>query len=475
MTRRLAKGAALIGLFLAASSGALAQAAKPAPTETALALKLRPGLDPRGADFYPSTYKPIASRPVAIVNANILTGTGAEIRGGTIVLSGGKIAAVGQGVTPPAGAQIVDAAGRWVTPGVIDAHSHLGAFSSPGVDGTRDGNENVDPVTPQVWVEHSVWPQDPGFDRARAGGVTSLMILPGSANLFGGRSVALKNVPATTVQAMKFPGAPYGLKMACGENPKERYGSRGRSPATRMGNLAVTRRTWIEAGDYARRWEAFGRRGTGDAPKRDVGLDTLSGVLNGDISVQNHCYRADEMGVVLDLAKEFGYRVTAFHHAVEAYKIADLLKANNVCAAVWANRLVGKMEGNDAIEENAGILQQAGVCVAIHSDSATVIQRLNIESSIALAAARRAGIQISDAEAVKWFTANPAKIMGVLDQTGTLEVGKMGDVVLWSHNPFDIYAVAKKVYIDGAQVYDDDDPAQQHRSDFELIQPKEVN
>ena len=271
-------------------------------------------------------------------------------------------------------------------------------------------------------------------------------------------------------RAMRFPSAPYTVKMACGENPKGRYGSRGRTPATRMGNVAGVRRQWIEAADYARKWDAHAKKG-GEPPKRDLGLETLSGVLNGEIAVQNHCYRADEMALMVDVAKEFGYRVQAFHHAVEAYKIADLLRASDICVATWAGRTGFKMEANDGIEENAGLLTQAGVCVAIHSDDAGIIQRLNLESSVALSAARRAGVEISQAEAVKWFTANPARIMGVLDRTGTLEPGKMADVVLWSANPFSVYAVAQKVYVDGVLVYDDEDPARQHRSDFELGYP----
>ncbi len=185
-------------------------------------------------------------------------------------MSGGKIVAVGGPGTPiPADIAVFDGTGKFVTPGIIDIHSHLGDYPSPGVDAHSDGNEATSPTTPEVWAEHSVWPQDPGFSRALAnGGVTSLQILPGSANLMGGRSVTLKNVPARTMQGMKFPGAPYSMKMACGENPKRVYGERGRMPSTRMGNLAVNRETWLAAIDYAkkpsailprRRWSACSR------------------------------------------------------------------------------------------------------------------------------------------------------------------------------------------------------------------------
>lgn len=419
---------------------------------------------------FASTYVVAPSPVTAIINANILTGTGAEIRGGGIVLAQGRILAVGADIKIPSDARVIDAGGRWVTPGMIDSHSHLGVMPGPRSPASMDVNENVNPNTAEVWAEHSVWPQDAAFDRARAGGVTSLLILPGSANLFGGRSVVLRNVAAATAQAMKFPNAPYGLKMACGENPKLRYGSRGRSPATRMGNVAGYRRGWIEAADYARRVEAAERRGA-DAPRRDLSLETLAGALAGDIGVHIHCYRADEMAQMVDVAHEFGYHITAFHHAVEAYKIADLLAREDICVATWAGRWGFKLEAADAIEENAATLTQAGVCVAIHSDDPTIIQRLNLEAAVALSAGRRAGIDISEAEAIKWITANPARIMGIQDETGTLETGKRADVVLWSANPFSVYALADHVFIDGVTAYDRSDPATHHNSDFEIGQP----
>ncbi|MGF7154719.1 amidohydrolase [Novosphingobium gossypii] len=430
---------------------------------------------PTAPEAFPSTYRPLPSVQTAIVNASILTAAGDRIDHGTVVMDGGKIIAVGADVTAPAGAKIIDGTDKWVTPGVIDAHSHLGVFPAPGVQGHADGNENIDPYTAHVWAEHSIWPQDPVFNKARAGGVTTLLILPGSANLFGGRGVAVKNVPSVTEQAMKFPGAPSVLKMACGENPKGRYGSRGRAPATRMGEVAGFRKAWIDAAEYARKWDAYEKKqasgGAGEAPKRDLGLETMAGVLKGKILVQNHCYRADEMAVMIDVSKEFGYKTRAFHHAVEAYKIADLLRENDICVATWATRWGFKMEAYDGIEENTAILAKKGVCVAIHSDEQRLTQRLNVESAVALAAGRRAGIDISEAEAVKWFTLNPAKVMGIADKTGSLEVGKNADVVLWSRDPFSVYAIAEKVFIDGALVQDAENPAGNYRSDFELGQP----
>ena len=418
---------------------------------------------------YPSTYKAYPGVATVIRNVTIFDGEGGKIDNGMVLLSDGKISLVGHMMAKlPEGTVVVDGTGKFVTPGIIDIHSHLGAYPTPSVEAHDDGNEATSPTTPEVWVEHSVWPQDPGFSRALAnGGITSLQILPGSANLMGGRSVVLKNVYSRTVQGMKFPGAPYGLKMACGENPKRVYGSKGRMPSTRMGNLAVNRQTWIKAQEYKK------KRDSGKDFTRDIGMETLAGVLDGDIKIQNHCYRADEMAIVLDMAKEFGYKVSAFHHAVEAYKIADLLKENGVCAAVWADWWGFKMEAYDAIPENAAILQNAGACVIIHSDDENQIQRLNQEAAKALANGRRMGFTISDADAIRWMTYNPAKALGIDAMTGSLKPGKMADVVLWNGNPLSVYSRPEKVWIDGALLFDSSDPKRRPVSDFELGQPGE--
>lgn len=424
-------------------------------------------------DPFPSTYRAYPGVPTLVTNVTVYDGEGGRIERGSVLFADGKVVAVGQGLTAPAGATVIDGTGKWVTPGIVDIHSHLGDYPSPGVQALSDGNEATDPVTADVWAEHSVWPQDPGFGRALAnGGVTTLQILPGSANLFGGRSVVLKNVYARTMQGMKFPGAPYGLKMACGENPKRVYGSKGRKPATRMGNIAVDRATWARAADYKRKWDKYEDQG-GDEPSRDIAMDTLRGVLAGEIRVQNHCYRADEMAIVMDMAKEFGYHVTAFHHAVEAYKIGDLLKRNDTCAAVWADWYGFKMESYDGIGENLALLEKEGACAMIHSDDANGIQRLNQEVAKALAAGRRAGIQVSDAAAWRWLSLAPAKALGIDDRTGSLKPGKMADVVLWNGDPLSVYTRPEKVWVDGTLLYDANDPKRRPVSDFELGQPGE--
>lgn len=422
---------------------------------------------------FPSTYRPASASATLIRNATVLDGLGNQIDGADVRLVDGKISELGRGLTPGDGERIIDAAGKWVTPGIIDVHSHLGAGPSPKVTSHRNVNEGTQPVTAEVWVEHSVSAKDPGYLRARAGGITTLQILPGSANLFGGRSVVLKNVPARTMQGMKFPDAPYGFKMACGENPKRVYGKKG-GPATTMGNVAGYRATWIKAAKYKRDWEKYtAEHAAGknpDAPDRDLELETLAGVLAGDILVHMHCYLADEMAVMIDVMKEFNYQITSFQHAVEAYKIRDLLAENNICAAMWADWWGFKMESYDGIRENIPFVHEAGACAIVHSDSEVGIQRLNQEAAKALADGIHAGVNASKADAWTWLSANPAKSLGIFDKTGSLEPGKQADIVLWNGDPFSTYTKAELVFIDGALHYDLNDPATQPLSDFELGQ-----
>ena len=431
---------------------------------------------------FPSTYRPLASRPTLIRGGTVMTAAGQVIPNGEVLMVDGRIAAVGAAVQAPADAVVLDATGKFVTPGVIDTHSHLGVYASPGVQAHSDGNEATSPNTAEVWAEHSVWPHDPGFTRALEGGVTSMQILPGSANLFGGRSVTLKNVPSRTVQGMKFPGAPYGVKMACGENPKRVYGQRG-GPATRMGNVAGYRSAWIRAQDYRRRMDAAGDGGGssgsggnsgggggggGSAPTRDLELETLAGVLRGEILVHNHCYRGDEMAQMIDIAREFGYRIRSFHHGVEAYKVRDLMARDSISGSLWADWGGFKMEALDFTRANVAMLHQAGGIAVVHSDDPTGIQKLNQEAAKALQAGREMGMEISDNDALRWITYNAAWALGIHQQVGTLEAGKNADVVIWSHNPFSVYARADQVFIDGALMYDRMNPNRQPRTDFEV-------
>jgi imidazolonepropionase-like amidohydrolase len=265
--------------------------------------------------------------------------------------------------------------------------------------------------------------------------------------------------------------------MACGENPKRVYGSKGRFPSTEMGNVLGYRSAWIDAADYMRRWDDYrdkvSRHEKADPPKRDLKLDTLAGVLRGQILVQNHCYRSDEMATMIDISHEFGFHIAMFHHASEAYKVAPLLKQEGICTATWADWAGFKMEAFDGIEANAAMVDHAGACLVIKSDDPVITQHLNQEAGIAMGAGLRAGFTISRAHAISWITSNPARAIGVGDKTGSLEPGKMADVVLWSGDPFSVYSKADKVFVDGALLYDRSDKRFQPRSDFELGQPGE--
>ena len=451
-----------------------------------LALFIAP---PTLAEVFSSTYAAQNANPLLFQNATILTGDGERLDNASLYVSNGRIEWIGAGTVTP-DATVVDAAGKWITPGLIDVHSHLGVYPSPGVAAHSDGNEATAPVTAEVWAEHSIWPQDPGFTRALAGGVTTMQILPGSANLFGGRGVTLKNVPSISYQAMKFPNAPHGLKMACGENPKRVYGNRNQAPSTRMGNVAAYRNAWIKAQRYVDDWDRYERAVaeaaakkddsstsmasallTTTPPKRDLELETLAGALRGEILVHMHCYRADEMLTILDMAQEFGYRVGTFHHGVEAYKIADQLAAEGVCGALWADWWGFKIEAYDGIQENIALVDRPnGGCAIVHSDSSEGIQRLNQEAAKAMLRGNRAGLSIQPERAIRWITSNAAKSLGIDDQTGSLKPGLMADLVLWNQDPFSVYAKALQVYIDGSLSYEQGNPDLNPQSDFELGQ-----
>jgi imidazolonepropionase-like amidohydrolase len=428
------------------------------------------------ANPYPSTYKPLPRGDILIENATILDGVGHRIDHASIQLHDGKIVSLGKHLQASAGATKIDAQGRFLTPGLIDVHSHLGDFAAPITlqdYKVSDVNEESNPNSAQVWALHSIRVQDPQFARVRAGGVTTLQVLPGSSDLFGGRGVVLKNVPATTVQAMEFPGAMQSLKMACGENPKYTFGGKGQFPSSEMGNVAGYRQAWADARDYQQRWDEFNaHHNAGVArPARDLKLETLAAVLRGEILVDMHCYRADEMAVMIDVAKEFGYKITAFHHAVEAYKIVPLLKENQVCAAVWADWWGFKVEAYDAVRANAAFIDAGGGCVMLHSDAPISGERLTLDAALAIGAGHRAGVDISEERAMEWLTINPARSLHLDHLIGSIEPGKNADVVLWSGDPFSVYTRADLVLIDGAIVYDRSDPTKQPVSDFEVGQP----
>ncbi len=415
---------------------------------------------------YASTYHRRANPPVLIRNATVLTAAGPELTGASVLFADGKIMGVGKELTPPEGAVIVDGTGKYVTPGLIDTHSHLGVYAAPSTSAESDGNEATRPVTADVWAEHSFWPQDPQIPLAVAGGVTVAQALPGSANLIGGRSAVLRLVPARSVQEMKYRGAAYGLKMACGENPKRVYEKTG--PSTRMGNMAGYRAAFIEAERYRTKWDGWNKSKQGNPPDRDLKLETLAGVLRGEILVHSHCYRADEMAHMIDLGREFSFKIRSFHHAVEAYKIADLLARERIASSIWSDWWGFKMEALDGIPENAALVEQAGAIAIIHSDSENGIQRLNQDAAKAMYAGRHAGIAVTREQAIRWITRNPAWALGLDSLTGTLEAGKAADVVVWSGDPFSVYSKAERVYNEGWLVFHRNDPKRQWRTDFNL-------
>jgi imidazolonepropionase-like amidohydrolase len=387
-----------------------------------------------------------AQNNVLIKNAVVMTVTHGNIQGGSVYVKDGKIAAVGKDVSAPAGVPVLDAGGKYLTPGIIDSHSHIALDD--------DVNEATSPITPQMMMIDAFDYQDKAVYRGLAGGVTTSLLLHGSANMIGGQAVVIKHKYGAGRDGMLFPGAPRSIKFASGENPKRVYGSRDQLPSTRMGNFAVQRQALVEARDYMREWDDYNARvkaGDKDAkmPKRDLKLDALADVLRGKLFVQIHCYRADEFLTEMAMAKEFGYKVRAFHHALEAYKVPDKLAEENVAIATFADWWGYKNEAWDAIPWNAVLAMRKGVRVAIKSDSEDFARRLNQEAAKTM---RYGGA--TEEEALKMITLNAAWIIGVDDRVGSIDVGKDADLVIWDGYPLSSYGVPNKVLIDGDVYFD---------------------
>ena len=419
------------------------------------------------SDPYPSTYRAPASPPVVIFGATILDGAGGRIDKGEILLEAGRIAAIGKEVPHPAGALLIDAKGGWVTPGLIDVHTHLGVYTMPqtSLDAqASDVVEQRDPDAADTWIEHAVRSVDPGFSHALRAGVTTLQILPGSSDLIGGRSVIVHPIPAPTIAAMKFPGAPQGLKIACGENPKQTFASRNLLNS-RQGEIASLREAFLEAEEYRNesRDDHGGHRGPAEEQLKE---QTLALVLDGKMPVHIHCYRSDDMARLIDLSREFGFHIAAFHHATEAYKIAPLIISAGICVVSWPDWWGFKPEAEDAIRENIAIIDADGGCAMVHSDIPILGEHLNLEAAKAAAAGRRMGLPLPPERVIRWVTSNPARALSLGDRIGRLAPGFDGDVVLWSGDPFSVYSKPEKVFIDGALRFDASAP--RRLSDFEL-------
>ncbi len=400
----------------------------------------------------------LPSDEFAVVGAALETASPrGRIEDGVVLVRGGRIAAVGTRaeVPLPAGIPVVEARGRTLLPGIVDPHSHMGVYSWPGVEANSDGNEATDPLRPEVRAVDSVNAEDPAFPLARAGGVTTVMVLPGSANLIGGQAAILKLREGGTVDAMRFEGAPASMKMAFGENPKRVYGERNAAPSTRMGNLALLRRAFVEARDYGAaqdRYEAKAAKGEKDAepPEKDLRKEALLDMLRGRFRLQVHCYTRSDILSLLSLADEFGMKVAAIHHALDAYKCRRAIAAHGAAVCTWADWWGFKIEAWDGIPENAALCQAAGVRVCVHSDSSEQVQRLWIEAAKMMAAG------LPRPEAVKALTLNPAWVLGVDSRIGSLEAGKDADLALFSGDPFSVFTRVDATWIDGKRVFERD-------------------
>jgi imidazolonepropionase-like amidohydrolase len=387
------------------------------------------------------------SGDIVIRNATIFTvGKAGTIQNGSVHIQNGKIKAVGKTVNAPANATVIDGTGKFVTPGIIDAHGHL------ALDG--DVNEATSPIVPHMMMQDAFHYTDKAIYRALAGGVTTSMLLHGSANMIGGQAVVIKHKFGLDREQMLFPDAPRSIKFASGENPKRVYGGRQEMPSTRMGNFAVQRQALQEGKEYMREWDDYNAKvakGDKDAkpPKRDLKLEALADILRGKLMVQIHCYRADEFLTEMAMAREFGYKIRAFHHALEVYKVAEQVAKEGVAIATFTDWWGYKHEAWDAIPWNPVMSMRKGVRVAIKSDSNDHVRRLNQEAGKAI---RYGGA--TEEEALAMVTINPAWIIGVDDRTGSIEIGKDADLVLWDKHPLTVYATAEKVFIDGVVYFD---------------------
>jgi imidazolonepropionase-like amidohydrolase len=398
---------------------------------------------------------------IAITNGRLMTITQGTLEPGTVLTEGGRIVAIGEEVIIPEDAEIYDATGKVVMPGLIDAHCHVGLWPEGVGWEHSDGNEMTDPITPHLRALDAVHPDDPAFKELVAAGVTTVLTGPGSGNVIGGQWVCLKTLPRPTVEQMVLL-EPAGMKMALGENPKRVYGEDKKTPSTRMGNAAVLRAALVDAGNYSEKWRRYeadqaayqAKAEAGDTeaeppklPERDLKLEALGKVLSREMKARVHAHRADDMLTAIRIAEEFNLDLT-LEHATEGYKIADILAAKEIpvtAGPILFSRL--KYELKDMTPRNPGLMSKAGVRVAIQTDEMSAVRYLTINAALAV----REGMP--EEEALKAITINPAKIIGVDDRVGSLEMGKDADIVVFSGHPFDYQAVAELVLVDGDVAY----------------------
>ncbi|MPZ17876.1 MAG: amidohydrolase family protein [Luteitalea sp.] len=384
---------------------------------------------------------------VLIRDATILTASHGRIDRGSILIRDGKIAAVGASVDAPGTATVIDASGLFVTPGIIDCHSHM------AVEGGV--NEGSISVSSMVGTDDVLDSTDIDLYRAVAGGVTTANILHGSANAIGGRNAVIKLRWGKDADDLRFEGALPGIKFALGENPKRsnssaRPGTERRYPATRMGVVDVIRQAFTEAVEYRAKWrryEAGGRSGV--PPARDLRLETLVEVLEGERLVHAHAYRADEILQLLRVAEELGFKIATFQHVLEGYKVADEIAEHGAGASTFSDWWAYKVEAFDAIPYNAALMTERGVVVSINSDSAEEVRHLNQEAAKAI----KYG-DLSEEQALQLVTLNPARQLRIDARVGSIDEGKDADLVLWKNHPLSVYGVAQKVYIDGQLYFD---------------------
>lgn len=390
---------------------------------------------------------PIAASVVLLRGATLLTAVSPP-QVGDLLLRDGKIAALGVGLAVPPGARVIEAAGKYVAPGFVDTHSHIGVYAYPAVAAHSDGNEMTDPITPHVRARDSILGSDPAIPRAWRGGVTTIQVLPGSGNAIGGESAILK-LRGGTADDMHFEGAPRGLKMAMGENPKRTYGSRNKTPMTRMGSAAVMREAFAKAKAWAEglaRWTAGPMKD--GPPTAELRTRVLADVLAGKVRVHAHGYLPHDFFTLFRIADEFGFRIASLQHALEAHRFAAEIKRRGIGVATFADLWGTKHEMYGGRPDNAALLHRAGVRVAIQSDHPVIEQRW-----LALEAAKASRFGLGDDEALRAVTLNPAWMLGLDGRVGSLEVGKDADVALWSEHPFRIGARVLELFIDGRSVY----------------------